>query len=61
MAGGWPAGGNMHDILETCITTGINCIRERLINRNCSSPNTQKKDGRRAPYSRKTSMQQYKQ
>ena len=35
--GGWPAGGNMHDILETCIT-GINCIRERLINKNCSSP-----------------------
>ena len=42
MAGGWQAGGNMHDILETCITTGINCIRERLINRNCSSPNTQR-------------------
>ena len=45
-------------LLETCITTGINCIRERLINGRCSSPHTPKKDGRRAPYSRKTSMQQ---
>ena len=49
MAGGWQAGGNMHDILETCITTGINCIRERLINRNCSSPNTQKKRWEKGP------------
>jgi hypothetical protein len=47
-------------LLETCITTGINCIRERLINGKCTSPHTQKKDGGRAPYSRKTSMQQYR-
>jgi hypothetical protein len=47
-------------LLATWIIPGINCIRERLINGRCSLPHTQQKDGRMAPYSRKTPMQQYR-